>query len=528
MARYLDQLKHNPDELYESPAATADDELIQLTFDVIMQSMLFGMTGIMEEDFSDPLPDPLPFEEAVEFARDRIPLTKKEFNRLNDELRFRAFTVSRLTTLDAVKSVQRHFVKVVETGETLKKFIDKTNAAELMGVAGWGGESPAYWENVYRTNIQTCFNSGRLISFEKNQPEYLEFIGIEDSRQTDICQARNNIILPFNDPFWANNIPPLHYQCRSTVRGIYREEAEARGLSATEIPAGMPPLKGFGSNPLIQGTYWKPTESMKKRLKGYGLVDEVNETAKQLKLDFELDQPKGLAQEYPVNTYMDIDILLHEYADRNPAFFRAGFKKFSVEQMQYSFASTNTAGTITFSNRHFPVSGNFQPSVDLKNAMKKIEKQKALTFNEEYAVETLWHEILHNRRKGVVPLKEGDVRRMQMEAINQLYARHTYGEFLETLGGKARYSTKILESGYGYSENIQNVRYLLKELQISEKEAAEKLHGLLDQNWQDLHVRSADLIGSLSKKDSEKINFLLINLSKDVSLFKMAVKKVLG
>ena len=33
----------------------------------------------------------------------------------------------------------------------------------------------------------------------------------------------------------------------------------------------------------------------------------------------------------------------------------------------------------------------------LVNAFKKLEGKESLTFNEEYAIEALWHEILHNK-----------------------------------------------------------------------------------------------------------------------------------
>ncbi|MCF7952385.1 MAG: minor capsid protein, partial [Spirochaetaceae bacterium] len=137
------------------------------------------------------------------------------------------------------------------------------------------------WENVYRTNIQTNYNAGRAMRFEKNRPEYLEFIGIEDSRQTGICEARSGVVRPYDDPWWKENWPPLHFQCRSTVRGIYPEEATARGLTATDIPEGLDPSqKGFGANPLDEESYWKPTGRMRERVAEqlvYGEVKEVED-----------------------------------------------------------------------------------------------------------------------------------------------------------------------------------------------------------------------------------------------------------
>jgi SPP1 gp7 family putative phage head morphogenesis protein len=529
-AQFLEDTTSDPAKVGEIPSVEPDPELSTFSFEVLLKSMLQGIGASRSSDFADPLPDPLPFEDAAAFMGVRIPLTKREFKSLSDKLRYRAFTVSRLTELDAINAVRLHLKKVIETGESLKRFQDKTNAAEMLGIAGWGGEVPGYWENVYRTNIQTCFNSGRLLGFEKDPPEYLEFIGIEDSRQTDICQERTGTIRPFRDPYWSTNIPPLHYQCRSTVRGIYKEEAEIRGIKQTDIPEAMPPLRGFGSNPLVFDKYWKPTESMMKRIRGYAIVDEINKSAKQLNLDFEIPAAHGLAQEFPVKTYADIETLLGEYASRNPDMFKDGFKKLVVDRYYKFFASTDTKGIIRVSNNRFIASGGYHPAIDLKAAMKKIARNQPLSFNEEYAVETLWHEILHNARKGVIELGDNprsNSIRILMEATNQLYARHTYDNFLSQLGVSARFSGKILEGGYGYRPQVKNLRFLINRLGLVERETAESLHLLLDSDWSDIYDRSSLFLSMASGKNQKIIKALLAAIQVSPRIFQELATKLL-
>ena len=46
------------------------------------------------------------FEEAERFLKNKIPLTRDEFYNLEPQIRFRAFTVSRLTSLDAINRVK--------------------------------------------------------------------------------------------------------------------------------------------------------------------------------------------------------------------------------------------------------------------------------------------------------------------------------------------------------------------------------------------------------------------------------------
>ena len=63
-----------------------------------------------------------------------------------------------------------------------------------MKKAGWEKEGGWYWETVYRTNTMSAFNAGRAEAFDEYEPEFLEFIGIEDFRQTPVCASRSGIV----------------------------------------------------------------------------------------------------------------------------------------------------------------------------------------------------------------------------------------------------------------------------------------------------------------------------------------------
>ena len=142
---------------------------------------------------------------------------------------------------------------------------------------------------MYRTNVQTAYNAGRAAEFTRNQPEYLEFVGIEDSRQTDICAERSGTILPASHPFWETNWPPLHFNCRSTVRSVYQAEVDALRdadpdwrPTADESLATVTPGKGFGGNPVASGSFWKMTPAMKERAEKYGLKTDIESFARSL------------------------------------------------------------------------------------------------------------------------------------------------------------------------------------------------------------------------------------------------------
>lgn len=279
-----------------APAPDPDGALVRETEKLLTLSFLLGRDHVsspLSLADLDPEVPAIPFDEAVSFLKARAPLTKAEWSALEPELRFRAFTVAALSTHDNVAKVREMAIGAVEKGTPLGEFWTEANSLKAAGL----GESPWYWETVYRTNTQTAYNAGRAAVFTRAQPEYLEFVGIEDGRQTEICAARSGTILPAAHPFWKTNWPPLHFNCRSTVRAVFQEEADLMREANPNwdpsdedtLPHG-PVSKGFGGNPISSGSFYKFTPSMIDRAKQYGLLEGIERFAKELGLDVYLER----------------------------------------------------------------------------------------------------------------------------------------------------------------------------------------------------------------------------------------------
>ena len=204
-------------------------------------------------------------------------LPAAEYYKLSDKARFRAFTVSRLADGDMVERVKGLLAQNLEDGSGLKGFLEKTDT-EIMNGLGLGGNGGGwYWENVYRTNVQTAYNTGRALGFEAVKPVALELVGIGDMRQTDICRSLTQppVRRLYSDPFWKTHWPPFHFGCRTTVRAIYDPgELEAKPVTA-ELPEEKP-ARGFGTYPVTNGNWWRELSSMSKRAKKYGIQKEID------------------------------------------------------------------------------------------------------------------------------------------------------------------------------------------------------------------------------------------------------------
>lgn len=254
-----------------------NSDLINATYVLFMKSYLLGMAHTPTHSFEfadielEDLDEALPFEEAIEWLKGRASLSKDEFYALSDQMRKKAFTVGRLTQLDMIEKVRNAYIADLSGSKSsMIDFIKSVSTdVDALGM-------PGYYETVYRTNIQTDYNAGRAMQLEQNPPLYMEFIGIEDSRQTDICSDRSGIILPYDDPWWEKNWPPLHFNCRSTVRAIYKEEAEALGITPSAHPRGSAKnavQSGFGAKPT--GSGFAPTPGQADRIEAYGIKKEI-------------------------------------------------------------------------------------------------------------------------------------------------------------------------------------------------------------------------------------------------------------
>ena len=471
------------------------------------------------------VPKPIPYEEAEKFLGMRVPLTKEEWEALDAKLRFRAFVVSRLTELDAIEAVKKRLEKALKEGKTLSQFWEEAGRDELLRRAGFHRSNPWYWETVFRTNIQTAYNTGRAYQFRKNPPAYLEFVGINDARQTRICRARNGIIKKADDPFWAVNWPPLHFNCRSTVRAVHQEEFEALGLEKTMEEPSEKPAKGFGLNPLNTGLYWKMTPAMVERAKKYGLMDEIEKAARELGLEIkeiyiktpqELLKVKNLIDQYEYHSIEEVEELIKDFWKRYPEYFRSspyGFQGFQVwETKEHFMAARVYEGTIHISDKTFPEFQNFNPKNDLLNAFKKMKAGEPLTFLEEEAISFLWHEINHLRvKRPFDAATRSEV--LFMETINELVARHTYPEFMKKLGAKVKplHQKKIIEEGYGYTLSIKQFRKMLKKFALNEKKIIKELEPLLIEDYNEFLEKTAKKIAELTGKREDLIKTLLQN-----------------
>jgi hypothetical protein len=166
----------------------------------------------------------------------------------------------------------------------------------------------------------------------------------------------------------------------------------------------------------------------------------------------------------------------------------------------------------------------FNPMNALREAHASIANGKSLTFNQEYAVESVWHEIMHC---GAVGWKNPALsekveylhKKMAMEVVNQFCARRSYGRLLNRLGGKVENYKAILSDGYGYADELKSLGMVLSHYKIPEEMFYDYFKGKIQSlDYEDIFDRCVGYLSSKGVNDAEN---LVRNLKDPVMVSRM-------
>ena len=185
--------------------------------------------------------------------------------------------------------------------------------------------------------------------------------------------------------------------------------------------------------------------------------------------------------------------------------------------------------TIKIANKDVAVQGKvFSPLHELKSAMKAIAEKRAMTFDEEYALECLWHEIRHAAAQGWSDVnKKTPELSMVMETVNQFCARRSYGQLVKSLGGKLYNKKEILENGYGYQRWVSNFGKILKRCNISQSSAHAYLKDkILTTPYEDMREVVVEMLVNRSGIKRQSVEDMLTGLVLSDKAFDTVLKGV--
>lgn len=274
-------------ERIKSPPEVLSLALEESIYRTIIISWLMGRMHVQESaprsmNFRDEIPDEieLPHEEAIEYLKSRTSMSRDAFYDLEAAGRFRAFTVAKVSSMDAIEETKKRLLASLAEGQSMAQFIQSARASEVIQKGGFSKSTPWYWETVFRTNSIAAWNGGRFQQYKEvfDSIQDLQYISILDRRTSDICRSYNGITRPATDTIWERITPPNHFNCRSTVTAIWKGTREAKRItrSSDEDVAALPmPDDGFESSIVDVKDYMIVPKSILDKSMKQGTDDEI-------------------------------------------------------------------------------------------------------------------------------------------------------------------------------------------------------------------------------------------------------------
>ena len=89
------------------------------------------------------------FEEAVDYFKERVPVTASQFYKIAEEYRSLAFTVSGYASVQILKRFYEEILAALEEGNTLQEF--RANMNDFLETEGYEGITPLQADNIAPT-----------------------------------------------------------------------------------------------------------------------------------------------------------------------------------------------------------------------------------------------------------------------------------------------------------------------------------------------------------------------------------------
>ncbi|MGP6534319.1 phage head morphogenesis protein, partial [Ornithobacterium rhinotracheale] len=369
-----------------------------------------------------------------------------------------------------------------------------------------------YLEAEYEFAAHSAMSASQWANLQSDTERYLlEYRTAGDDRVRAEHDALRGVCLPKNDPFWDSYYPPNGWRCRCVAVEVLADEKtlsdsqkaqELGEVATTKIGKnGKNKLAMFRFNP-GQNKKIFPPENTYNKVVG---AEKAKKAVEKIKNAKKIDIGNLIKKDIPTNK--EVKEVIKTFADKFPEHFRKGLEVVKITSsksylMQHSM-SYNTRTNEWASGSKISISNQtswngFNPLNELKGAFGAIKNNQSLTFNQEYAIESLWHEILHAKTKSK-PQNLSSEQIKKMEITNQFVARNTYHTFLEKLGGKAYNQKEILENGYGYRNWVADFRKELKNKKISDEKATKFLEPHLMSDYGNLGEKMKELLSPKEK-----------------------------
>lgn len=410
-----------------------------------------------------------------------------------------AFTVAKAMEIDILEAIRGGVDEALAEGLTYRDFSQQLTP--LLQKLGWWGKqemtdpvtgetklvqlgSPRRLKTIYDANLRTARAAGqweRIQRTKRTHPYLLYELGPSENHRPEHASWAG-ILLPADDPWWQTHYPQNGWGCKCRVRQVskreyerlattdnylteappieYREWTNKRTGETLKVPKGIDPgwdiNPGIGRQARAEKMLNDKIDALPAPLAEAARKDLVRTTPNEGKpsislASMDLGQADGVRE-----------VLTAVSAGNNP-YLLHGVKMVKVVDEEY-IAATDQRGYFALSKRPQQDLGGRSGLELMTTALTKIRDGKPLVFEEEYGIESLWHEVLHNSQRRRVPDVIDPAHLRMMEGLHQVIARQTYPEFMTMMGATPAHLRDIRERGPAYSRSAGGLTLLLRHL----------------------------------------------------------------
>ena len=187
--------------------------------------------------------------EAINYVKRKLPVATGPWDQLQYGEHVHAFTVAHSTSAALIEDIFKLMKQSMEEGTGLGEF--KKNMKKLMAQKGWYGrpdktaKDKKYinWRlrTIYQTNILTAYSAGETKEMLKTAHlyPYWQYQQVQRASARESHSPFHNMILRYDDPFWATGTPPNGWGCQCYRNQLTESQAKTQGGPSKTPPSNI-------------------------------------------------------------------------------------------------------------------------------------------------------------------------------------------------------------------------------------------------------------------------------------------------
>ena len=198
------------------------------------------------------MPESLIPEDALNYIKDKNLKVGFSYKDVWNEEHATAFTVAKAMQLDVLSDIKKAVEKALEEGHSFEHF--KKNLKPILQQKGWWGKkkmtdpltgaeidaqlgSDRRLKTIYNVNLRSAFQKAQYDrTMASDLHPYLMYRVGNAQKHREQHLAWDGLILPKDDPFWDNHLPPNGYGCKCYTRAVSEPRKERYERDGIKIP----------------------------------------------------------------------------------------------------------------------------------------------------------------------------------------------------------------------------------------------------------------------------------------------------